>query len=264
MIGQDKLVNQLNNLNINDFPTSLILCGEVGCGKHTLCSLIQNKFSNWEFNYVECKIDYDFVESCYLSSIPIFYIINSDKLSEREQNAILKLFEEPPSNVHIIFLSSSLALLLPTIINRAVVWTFDKYSRETLKSFLGDSDSSILDFATTPGQVLGLTNGNYQNIIDLANLIIDKVNFACTSNVLSLTKKFNLTKDDVSGFDVVVFTRIMRKLLFNRVKDNDSIKYINAYFVTNEFYKNLLVSTYNKKYIFQEYILSLKESLNES
>ena len=264
MVGQDRLVEQLNNTDIKDFPKSLILCGEVGCGKHTFCSLIEEKFTDWSFRYVDTKVDYDFVESCYLMTVPTFYIINSDNLTEREQNAILKLFEEPPSTANIILLSSSLSLLLPTIINRAVVWQFEKYSKEILKQFLNDTDVSALELVSTPGQLIGLTNGNYYDMLKLANLIIDKISTACISNALSLSKKFLLTKEDKEGFDIIVFTRLLRKLLFDRVKDSVSTKYVKAYGVTNEFYRNLLVAQLNKKNLFQGFVLSLKEAFNET
>ena len=61
MIGQKKLQDKLNSLSINDFPKSLILQGELGCGKHTFCKLIEEKFSDWKFVYVSDKINYDYV-----------------------------------------------------------------------------------------------------------------------------------------------------------------------------------------------------------
>ena len=122
------------------------------------CKLISDKFNDWEFVYVDYKLNYDFVENCYLSIIPTFYVINADNISEKEQNVILKIFEEPPNNINIILLSSSSTLLLPTILNRAVVWEFDLYSKETLKSFNNEMSDSVLDLVSTPGQLLELTN----------------------------------------------------------------------------------------------------------
>ena len=111
-----------------------------------------------------------------------------------------------------------------------------------------------MEFTTTPGQVIGLTCGNYQDMIELSNLIIDKIGVACISNALSLTKKFILTKEDVNGFDIIVFIRLMRKILFDRILKSSSKKYIDAYNITYKFYKDLLVVQYNKKYLFQNVI----------
>ena len=40
-IKQDKLVNQIKQLTLSNFPHSLILEGEYGAGKHYLCDIIQ-------------------------------------------------------------------------------------------------------------------------------------------------------------------------------------------------------------------------------
>jgi Holliday junction resolvasome RuvABC ATP-dependent DNA helicase subunit len=42
-IGQKLLLNKLNNLNLDSMPRSLLLLGDVGCGKHTYSNLIANR-----------------------------------------------------------------------------------------------------------------------------------------------------------------------------------------------------------------------------
>jgi DNA polymerase-3 subunit delta' len=48
----------------------------------------------------------------------IFIICNANKLREEAQNALLKLFEEPPSTVAIFLLTESRSSLLPTVLSR--------------------------------------------------------------------------------------------------------------------------------------------------
>ena len=45
MIGQTILLNKINNYSINNFPQSIILEGEYGCGKHMVVDYISNRFS---------------------------------------------------------------------------------------------------------------------------------------------------------------------------------------------------------------------------
>ena len=48
----------------------------------------------------------------------VFIICNANKLREEAQNALLKLFEEPPSSVAMLLLTESRSSLLPTVLSR--------------------------------------------------------------------------------------------------------------------------------------------------
>lgn len=262
MIGQKKLQEKIEKITLDSFPKSLVLQGESGCGKHLICSLIENKFSNCDFVYVKDKISYDFVESAYLIATQTFYVIDGNKISDKEQNVLLKLFEEPPINVRIIILTTTSAKLIPTILGRAVVWSFENYSKDELKEFLGEKDESLLEYVTTPGQLLNLINCNIDEIVKLCDLIIDKINVAAVSNVLSLSNRFkfvNSKKNNETGLDFKVFFMILRKTLVEKIKQNPiNIKYIDMYKLTNNTLKVLTLSTINDKMLFENYLLKLK------
>ena len=261
MIGQRRLQEKLNTVNIETFPKSLILSGDAGCGKHLFCSMLEKKFPNWLFQYINSSISYSFVESCYLLVNPAFYIFNADNLTEREQNVLLKLFEEPPENVNIILLSTNTEILLNTIVNRAIVWEFEKYTTEDLTSFLGSKNPELLTLVTTPGQLLSLSDDNINAMIDLSNLIIDKIGNASISNTLSLSKKF-FDDEGKNQFDALIFIRLFRKILLQKIQECNNVKYLSAYETTNNFYNNILrIKNINKKYLFENFILELKSSL---
>ena len=52
IIGQTKLLNKINALNIDSLPHSILMIGDLGCGKHTLCKYIANKF--YRLNGISC------------------------------------------------------------------------------------------------------------------------------------------------------------------------------------------------------------------
>lgn len=56
------------------------------------------------------------------SAYKVYIIENGEAMSALSQNALLKIFEQPPSHAVIIILTSDLNILLPTIISRAVVY----------------------------------------------------------------------------------------------------------------------------------------------
>lgn len=53
-----------------------------------------------------------------------FIITRAEKLREDSQNTLLKVLEEPPAGVHFIFCVTNRALLIPTILSRATVFSF--------------------------------------------------------------------------------------------------------------------------------------------
>ena len=44
IIGQTKLINRINSFTIDSLPHSILMIGDLGCGKHTLCKYIADKF----------------------------------------------------------------------------------------------------------------------------------------------------------------------------------------------------------------------------
>lgn len=261
MIGQRKLQEKLNTVTIDSFPKSLILQGESGCGKHLFCSLLEQKFVDYPFIYVGGKITYEFVEDVYLSLTPSFYIIDGNKLNDREQNILLKVFEEPPKNAWVIILTTTSAKIIPTILGRAVVWVFEPYTKEELKQFLGENDESLLEFVTTPGQTLGLTKTDINEINKLCNLIVDKIGVASVSNTLSLSNRFkfnNSKKSNVDGIEFSVFFKMLRATLVDRIKSDIHIEYVDMYKLTNEVLYELSVPNVNDRMLFENYLLRLK------
>lgn len=260
MIGQKKLQYKLNSTTIDNFPKSLILHGESGCGKHTFCKLIEEKYSDWKFVYISNKIDYDFIESVYLMTSPTFCIIDGNRLSEKEQNVLLKLFEEPPANINIIILINVLAQLIPTVVGRAVVWSFEPYSLDELKCFSNEKNCDILLYATTPGQVNEIVENNLEDVIKLCDLIIDKISVASISNMLSLSNKFkfnNSKKNNEKGITFSLFFRVFKAVLMKRIYSDSNIKYVNAYKLVSDTFKYLNTSV-NDRMLFESFLFELK------
>lgn len=261
MIGQKRLQEKLNSCSIETFPKSLILSGDVGCGKHLFCSMIEEKFSSWRFQYINSSINYSFVENCYLLATPTFYILNADILTEREQNVLLKLFEEPPENINVILLSTNPEILLNTIVNRAIIWEFEKYTYEELTNFLQLKNPALLTLVTTPGQLISLSDENVEAMINLSNLIINKINNASVSNTISLSNKF-FGEENKDQFDILIFIRLFRKIFLQKIEESDNAKYLLGYEITNNFYNNIIkIKNINRRYLFENFILELKSSL---
>jgi len=66
----------------------------------------------------------------------IYIIKEADKLTNEAQNALLKILEEPPSNVIFILTTTNLELLLPTILSRAQKVKFNYVPKDQIKRYL--------------------------------------------------------------------------------------------------------------------------------
>jgi DNA polymerase-3 subunit delta' len=73
----------------------------------------------------------------------IFIVCNANKLREEAQNALLKLFEEPPATVAIFLLTESRSSLLPTVLSRGQRIHLDGLRDFELEERLSDNYPSV-------------------------------------------------------------------------------------------------------------------------
>ena len=129
MLGQERLQNRLLLSSLNDLPHTILLIGDDGCGKHFLASEM-SKHYNLDLIDISDNISLETIEEIMMKPIPAFYLIDSSKITDRQQNVILKFLEEPNQYAYIIMIAKNKSYLLDTIINRCVSYEFETYSRE--------------------------------------------------------------------------------------------------------------------------------------
>ncbi len=66
----------------------------------------------------------------------IYILENAEKMTTEAQNAMLKIFEEPPSYITIILICDGLTRILSTIRSRAVIYKFPALRPHELESYL--------------------------------------------------------------------------------------------------------------------------------
>lgn len=81
--------------------------------------------TNFKIDHARAVID-----ECYISSNTIkCVVIAGDSFNIQAQNALLKILEEPPSNIKFILITKSKNAILPTILSRMIVFN-KKYSTQ--------------------------------------------------------------------------------------------------------------------------------------
>jgi replication-associated recombination protein RarA len=258
MIGQDRIINKIENITISSLPHSLILLGDKGSGRHTIVSLIADKL-NLTVIDITNDITQETIENAYFRSEPYIYLIDSDNITVKQENMILKFLEEPLKNSFIIILCRNSNSVLPTIWNRCFTWQLNRYTKDTLKYFT--DNELILQIATTPGQVIELENAsNLDQMIDLSNKIINKISLANFSNILTIPDKIAFNNEQ-NKFDIDLFIKILLYCVEGRIIKVDKREYILLYQLTHKLYSDSFIPHINKKNIFENYLLRAREEL---
>ena len=258
IIGQTKLLNKINTLTIDSLPHSILMIGDLGCGKHTLCKYIADKFG-LEFSTLSNNINNEDVENILLKPYPCLYIVELDNAIPKFQNTILKLIEEPTAGVFIIGLTSNTNNLLLTLSNRCQKWYFEKYSKEELTQFIKDKSKTelLLSIFNTPGQVIEGQEHPIEAIKDLTNNILDRIGNASVPNTLSISDKL-AWKDEKEKFNVEIFLKVLEKTSLEKVISSENKKYLREFKVINQLRSRLNLCISQQR-TFEEFLIQLRE-----
>ena len=258
LIGQEELLNTVNSFNIDTFPHSVLLEGEKGCGRHTLCHIIGNKFGI-EIVELNDNSDRKDIETIQLKPYPCLYIIDLSEVIPKFQNSMLKILEEPPAGAFLICLCETTNKVLPTIVNRCVVWSFKKYSADVLKHFVSDYTPEEADIALkvfrTPGKLLSNSDSNLKHADELAKDGIDRIGRASIPNVLSISDKMAY-KNEKGKINPDLFIDVLKYEITARVlnSDNDTTLHLHKEVCKM---KDALSMCISKQRTFEGYLIRL-------
>lgn len=246
---QQKLVNEINLFTIKNLPHSILLLGEQGSCHDDICKYIADKFDLWPCDITEF-INLDYISEIQSSSIPSLYFVDMSKITEREQNILLKLYEEPNKLVYIVLNCTSEDIIIDTIKNRSYVLKISVYKKEYLEKSIIDKDNLelILSICTTPGQVEVANRTNINLLKELCTNIINSIGSANYQNALSISNKINFT-DEYDKFDLNIFIKMLKHEMLLSSFNNKQIiyndfnkmsKYISSMNNKQQFFENFL------------------------
>ena len=262
-MGQDKLVSMIKSKNLDTFPRSVMLVGPEGSGKHTLCTLIGKQLSLPVEN-ISDKLNIDTIEEIYTRVEPFVFLIDTKKITVKEQNAILKFIEEPLKNSFIVILAENKNRLLETIINRCQIWTLERYSDDILRQFLEGAVNSdlVLDIARTPGQVKKYSGVDLIDYINLAQKIVEKIDVASLPNTLTIVEKLSY-KDEKDKLDCSILFSVLLRECREAVIKNEKPYACIMYELTDSFMNDLLIGNIDKKTLFENYLIRVWTAVRE-
>lgn len=167
----------------------------------------------------------------FLGEKKIIVIKDAHAMTISAQNKILKTLEEPPGDAVIIFVTDQIRSLLPTVISRCQVFSFQRLSKETISSFL--MDNYELSEEKAKGQAI-FADGSLlqacQNILDenflkLHEEALSFIDFATQKNKVDVLRSCEILEEQKDQLDMALtFMELwVRDLVFVHLKMEQSV-----------------------------------------
>lgn len=226
-IGQSKKKALINNLVQKDrMPPFLIIVGEVGSGKRTLCEYIANSMGVIIDKVADLKVDNIrqlIIDAQTLASKRIFLLANAEDMTNQAQNALLKLAEEPPENAYIIMTCSDRNKILGTILSRGLEIEMQPYTQEELEEY---SSSEILcNLCNNIGEIADLEYTPFKKMMDFAETIQLNLDKVMVPNLLKIPQRVDFG-DGKGEFGLQL---LLRGLFFLYRTDYKMLKVLSKY-----------------------------------
>lgn len=233
MIGQKDLIKKIQSYSFRNFPHTVLLVGESGCGKHTLVSDIIAPHLKLDVVDITDGICLERILDIQTKAVPCLYLINTSKLTDKEQNVILKFIEEPMSTYFIVLLAESIESLIDTIPARCTVFNFGPYSKEELCEFIDDKSednlNAVLSVVSTPSQAKMTNSQKLIKMKTMCEVMVSKISTVAFDNLISQVDKINC-KEDEDKFDGNVFLNLLEKsLMEDYIQNNNQVSSILIY-----------------------------------
>jgi replication-associated recombination protein RarA len=258
IIGQDRLLNIINNYTFQTLPKALLLVGPKGCGKHTLVNYIKEKFE-LDLEELEDKVNSEELLDYFYSTLNTLYLIDLDKFTDKQQNQFLKFIEEPSKSSYIVLIAESESNILPTILNRCIRYHLDAYTPEQLKQIIQtDLDPRAFEIYKTPGKLTNLSNKDFLNTFGFAEKLVLKVSQATYANTMSITNRINY-KDFYNKIDFDLFLDTVEYLAFEDFKLNNSKLSLDIFKLTVRYKQLATKKTLIREALMLNYLTALWE-----
>ncbi|MBQ6627906.1 MAG: hypothetical protein IJH65_03740 [Methanobrevibacter sp.] len=246
MIGQKKLKNKIDSYTLSTLPHSILLVGELGSEVNEIEEYISDKFGLPIYDLTEL-ISEEYIEEVYSMPSLGLYVIDGSKITEKEQNILLKFYEEPSEYMYIIFTCENKYNILETINTRSYELVMDLYSIDELEPLCNsEMKESILKIANTPGTVEELNHIDIKGLERLCTTVLDSMAIANYQNALTIANKINF-KDEYDKYPLWAFIRMLSNTILEYIKKGN-LSSSNLYWLVDKFNKNYSPLLDKKRY----------------
>ena len=203
----------LNEINLENKSYKLVVNGS-----HPNFHLIdlQEDKKNIEISQIRKMITY--TNKSNFNDLPKIILINNlEKLNINSINALLKITEEPNNNIYFIFIHNNNKKIANTIKSRCLTFKINLSFDETINitnKILDDDiynllNYDLINYYTTPGELINLINFSNENKIDLKNISLNEfLSLLINENYY---KKNNFIGSIIFSYIELYFLKIINK-----------------------------------------------------
>lgn len=274
MIGQNKVLEKIDNLIEKGFPRFLIITGPKGQGKKELAIEISKRMKTPFCNF-GIKIDEirEMIQMAYKQSEPIIYLIaDADKMSIGAKNSLLKVIEEPPNNAYFILTLEQIENTLSTIKSRCTELKMEEYSVDEIEEMIYKINPNaskieeciIEEVAFNYYEIQLLFSYGVEEFYDYVKKVFDHIYKVQSANAFKLSEKLAL-KNEEDKYNVELFLRTYRNLcmdeLLNYIELQDNLDfeiYSKCINETSNILRQLSINGINKASLIDMWILNIR------
>lgn len=269
IIGQTKLLEKIDILS-KRFPRFVILCGDKGSGKKTICEYISKKL---QMPLVTCGIKVEDVRNtidmAYEQFSPIMYMLpDVDTMSPAGKNSLLKVTEEPPKSAYFILTVCSDSAILDTLKSRGTFLHLDTYTPLELLAYCRlkhydytDSEYNIItSICNTTGEVDILHNNKVMELYEYGKKLALNIHIPKSGNIFKSVKAIQ-SKEGESGFDPILTFRVVRNIYFDKGMETHKPQYFEAVKVTSKCIQELSLVGVSKLGTMDKWIMDVRAAL---
>jgi len=146
----------------------------------------------------------------YEGEYKAFIIRDADLITERAQNRILKVLEEPPQYGLIIFISENPKALLPTIKSRCQIIKFNNLSKEIIENYLVENYEISREEAKVLSSFSGGSLGKAVKLLeskdfkDRRNKIIDIIDIVIKGDPIKLIDSVSFFEENQENIEEIL------------------------------------------------------------
>ena len=272
MIGQQKIINQVDKLIQSGFPRFIIITGAKGQGKKTLANYISKQLK-YLMVISDVKIDSirEIIDLAYKQTEPIIYLIpDADKMSIGAKNSMLKVIEEPPNSAYFILTLESIENTLPTIKSRCIQLDMQSYSGTEKLEFinklqlnLSDDDKNIILNCCDNCYEISMVNSyGIRDFYNYCKKVCDNIYKVQSANSFKILEKIQL-KDEDNKYSPELFLKLVRKIwldeLLNATTIDNKLCYHECITITSTILNKLRINGINKLSLLDMWILAIRK-----
>jgi len=291
MIGQEKVLEQIDNLIEKGFPRFTVIIGQKGQGKTELAKYIMHKLDNYYKDEladkggcymieVGTKIDEirEMIQMAYKQTEPIIYLIqNADKMSIGAKNSLLKVIEEPPNNAYFIMELQQIENTLDTIKSRCQQIKMENYKEPEIEKLINmyyydvvkaEDRAIIFKVCQNKYQIGLLLKYGPSEFYDYVDKVYNNIYKVQSANSFKIAEKIDL-KDTGEGYDLEMFWKLYEEVCMDKLislkegydfDNNYDYKIIsNCISITSVYMNKLNINGINKQSLIDMWILDIRK-----